>query len=72
MTADEIKHLIETGLPDATVSVIGDDGAHFQAEVVWAGFQGKNMIAQHREVYATLGARMGNEIHALQLRTRAS
>ncbi len=29
------------------------------------------MIEQHRMVYATLGSRMGKEIHALQLRTRA-
>lgn len=72
MTKDDIKSLIETGLPGARVTVLGDDGRHFEAEVVYEGFAGKLPLAQHRMVYATLGERMGSEIHALQLRTRAS
>ena len=32
-------------------------------------FAGKLPLARHRMVYATLGERMGGEIHALQLRT---
>ncbi|MFT5063816.1 MAG: stress-induced morphogen, partial [Gammaproteobacteria bacterium] len=35
------------------------------------GFKGKTMLAMHRMVYETLGDKMGNEIHALSLRTRA-
>jgi len=72
MTADDIRHLIEAGLPGAQVQVLGDDGQHFEAEVVWNGFAGKTLIAQHQSVYATLGGRMGREIHALALRTRAA
>jgi acid stress-induced BolA-like protein IbaG/YrbA len=72
MTKDEIKALIEAGLPDAQVIVRGDDGQHFEAEVVCAAFAGKLPLAQHRMVYATLGERMGRDIHALQLKTRAS
>jgi len=30
---------------------------------------GKSTLARHRMVYATLGEMMGNEIHALGLRT---
>ena len=71
MTAQEIQKLIEAGLPDAVVTVRGDDGQHFEAEVLWPGFAGKTPIAQHQMVYATLGERMGREIHALALRTRA-
>jgi len=72
MTKDEIKALIEAGLPDAQVIVRGDDGQHFEAEVVCAAFAGKLPLAQHRMVYATLGEKMGRDIHALQLKTRAS
>lgn len=72
MNKDDIKALIEAGLPGARVQVFGDDGAHFEAEVVCADFAGKPPLAQHRMVYATLGERMGREIHALQLRTRAA
>ena len=72
MTKEDIKALIESGLPGAQVSVYGDDGAHFEAEVIAADFAGKPPLAQHRMVYATLGERMGREIHALRLRTRAA
>ena len=72
MTKEEIQRLIEAGLPGAKVSVIGDDGQHFEAEVIAAAFAGKPPLAQHRMVYATLGERMGREIHALKLTTRAA
>jgi len=69
-SAEQIRELIEAGLPDASVEVRGDDGAHFAALVVSPSFAGHSMIEQHRMVYATLGERMGNEIHALSLRTQ--
>ncbi|NGY05812.1 BolA family protein [Solimonas terrae] len=72
MTKDEIRQLIETGLPGAQVTVIGDDGQHFEAMVVSAEFAGKALLAQHRLVYATLGEKMGREIHALKLTTRVA
>lgn len=71
MNAQDIQTLIETGLPGAVVMVRGDDGQHFEAEVIFEGFAGKMPLAQHRMVYATLGERMGREIHALKLSTRA-
>jgi len=38
---------------------------HFEASVVCPAFHGKPTLARHRMVYATLGALMGREIHAL-------
>lgn len=70
MQPDDIKQMIERGLPDARVSVTGD-GHHFEAEVVASEFAGKSTLQQHQIVYRTLGSKMGNEIHALSLRTRA-
>lgn len=67
--ADDIKQMIEAGLPDAQVEVAGDDGVHFAARVISPSFAGKGIVEQHRMVYATLGERMGEEIHALSLRT---
>lgn len=69
MNAERIRQLIETGLPGARAEVRGDDGVHFEATVVCAAFAGKLPLARHRMVYATLGERMGGEIHALQLKT---
>ena len=69
MDPARIQTLIETGLPGARVEVSGDDGVHFEAEIVSDAFRGKLPLARHRMVYATLGERMGGAIHALSLRT---
>jgi acid stress-induced BolA-like protein IbaG/YrbA len=61
--------MIRAGLPDAEVSITGDDGVHFEAHVISPSFSGKSTLQRHRLVYATLGRLMGNEIHALGLRT---
>ena len=70
MNADTIRQMIETGLPGARADVQGEDGVHFEATVVCPAFAGKLPLARHRMVYATLGEKMGGEIHALQLRTQ--
>lgn len=69
MNPETIRQLIEQGLPGARADVRGDDGVHFEATVVSDAFRGKLPLARHRMVYATLGDRMGGEIHALQLKT---
>ncbi|MEO6138840.1 MAG: BolA/IbaG family iron-sulfur metabolism protein [Luteimonas sp.] len=71
MTPTDIRELIEKGLPGARVDVQGADGVHFEATVVCEAFRGKLPLARHRLVYATLGERMGGEIHALALKTLA-
>jgi acid stress-induced BolA-like protein IbaG/YrbA len=68
MQPEDIKQMIERGLPGARVSVTGD-GHHFEAEVIASEFAGKSTLQQHQIVYRTLGGKMGNEIHALSLRT---
>ena len=69
MSPETIAQMIQAGLPGAQVEVFGDDGVHFEARVVCAAFAGKLPLARHRMVYATLGERMGGEIHALALKT---
>jgi len=72
MTTDEVKALIEKGLPGAraTVSDLTGTGDHFKAEVIAPAFAGKSMIEQHQLVYRALGALVGGPIHALQLSTK--
>ena len=69
MRADEIRDMIKAGLPDADVSVRGEDGAHFEAVVISPSFAGKRTLERHRMVYATLGAKLGDAIHALSMQT---
>ncbi len=69
MDTARIEQMIQAGLPDAKVEVTGDDGVHFEARVICPSFSGKSTLQRHRMVYATLGQYMGNEIHALGLKT---
>jgi acid stress-induced BolA-like protein IbaG/YrbA len=67
MTPQQVSALIEAGLAGATAKVTSDDHVHFEAVVVSAAFAGKRAVQRHQLVYATLGAAVGNEIHALAL-----
>lgn len=72
--ATEIEQLIRGTFPDAKITVHGDDGAHFAAEVVDESFRGKNRVQQQRAVYAALKGKMdgsNGELHALALTTKA-
>jgi acid stress-induced BolA-like protein IbaG/YrbA len=67
MTPEYIKQQIEAGLPGSQVTVSGD-GTHFEALVVSDVFAGRKPLERHRMVYATLGDKVGGDIHALSIR----
>jgi len=69
MNPDEIAGLIEAGLENASASVVTDGMGHYEATVVSAAFAGKRSLPRHQMVYATLGDRVGREIHALAVKT---
>jgi acid stress-induced BolA-like protein IbaG/YrbA len=59
---------IRAGLAVTHLEVTGD-GAHFQAVIVSPAFAGLTRVRQHQLVYAALGERMKEEIHALSMKT---
>ena len=65
---EDIKTWIEQNLPDSKVEISGD-GRHFDAVIVSAKFADKTRIQQHQMVYAALGDKMKDDIHALSMRT---
>jgi acid stress-induced BolA-like protein IbaG/YrbA len=67
MNAADVQALIAAGLPGAQVHVASDDDTHFEAVIVAPQFGGKRTIQRHQLVYATLGPKMGREIHALSM-----
>lgn len=69
MDPSEITRLIEAGFANASVRVESDDNTHFAALVVAKEFEGVRKLQRHQMVYKTLGTLVGNEIHALSLRT---
>jgi stress-induced morphogen len=73
MAASEIERLIKAAIPDAEVEItdLAGDGDHYAARVVSGSFAGLSRIRQHQLIYAALGGRMGDELHALQLQTAA-
>jgi acid stress-induced BolA-like protein IbaG/YrbA len=67
-TPQELERAIADGLDCEWLKVDGD-GQHFQAVVVSAAFEGQSRIERHRRVYAALGDRMRDRVHALSMRT---
>jgi acid stress-induced BolA-like protein IbaG/YrbA len=67
MQADDIRALIERGIPGARARVTGD-GRHFEAVVVAAEFAGRSSVQRHQLVYRALGGKMDEEIHALSIK----
>jgi len=67
-TPEQIKQYIEAGVPCTHLTVEGD-GQHFFATIVSSSFAGKRLIQRHQMVYAALGGRMREEIHALSMKT---
>ncbi len=68
VSTDSIRQSIEAGLACERVDVAGD-GQHFQAVIVSSAFEGRARVARHQLVYAALGDRMREEIHALSMQT---
>ena len=73
MDAGEIETMIREALPDAQITIrdLAGDGDHYAAEVVSSAFEGKSRVQQHQIVYAALKGKMGGDLHALALQTRA-
>jgi acid stress-induced BolA-like protein IbaG/YrbA len=68
VTPDSIRDGIAAGIACDHVEVAGD-GAHFEALIVSAAFDGLARVRRHQLVYAALGDRMREEIHALSMAT---
>lgn len=67
-TPELVQQYIAAGLACTHLEVQGD-GQHFQALIVSEAFEGKRLIQRHQIVYAALGDRMREEIHALSMKT---
>ena len=72
MNLKEIENLIKEALPDATIDIqdLAGDGNHYSATIVSSQFSGKSKIEQHKMVYNSLKGKMGNELHALAIKTK--
>ena len=72
MDLKEIEKLIKEAMPEATVVIqdLAGDGNHYSATITSSQFSGKSKIDQHKMVYNSLKGKMGNELHALAIKTK--
>ena len=72
MDLQEIEKLIKEAFPDASIDIkdLAGDGNHYSATITSSQFAGKSKIDQHKMVYNSLKGRMGNELHALAIKTK--
>jgi acid stress-induced BolA-like protein IbaG/YrbA len=67
-TPQQVQQFIAAGLACEHLEVEGD-GRHFFATIVSAQFEGQPRVRRHQQVYAALGDRMREQIHALSMKT---
>jgi acid stress-induced BolA-like protein IbaG/YrbA len=67
-TPEQVRGYIAAGLPCTHLEVEGD-GRHFFATIVSTEFEGLARVRRHQKVYAALGDRMREQIHALSMKT---
>ena len=72
MNLKEIENYIKEALPDAIIEIqdLAGDGNHYSATITSSEFSGKSKIEQHKMVYNSLKGKMGNELHALAIKTK--
>ena len=72
MNLKEIENYIKEALPDAIIEIqdLAGDRNHYSATVTSAKTSGKSKIEQHKMVYNSLKGKMGNELHALAIKTK--
>ena len=72
MNLKEIEKYIKEALPDASIEIqdLAGDGNHYSAIITSSEFVGKSKIEQQKMVYNSLKGKMGNELHALAIKTK--
>ena len=75
---DQILQKLKQAFPGANIKLkntssmhVGHNakGMHLKTKISYSGFKGKSLIEQHRMVQKALETVLGNEIHALSIKT---
>ena len=69
---NEIKRLIKESIPDASIEIkdLMGDNNHYEATIKSSEFNNISKVEQHKLVYKSLKGKMGNELHALAIKTK--
>ena len=71
MQENQIRELIQQAIPDAQIEIedLRGDGDHYSCHIISKIFSNKSRVEQHKIVYSALKGKMGNELHALAIKT---
>lgn len=71
LPVNEITKLIKESIPDASIEIkdLMGDNNHYAATIKSYQFNNLSKIEQHKLVYKSLKGKMGNELHALSIKT---
>lgn len=74
MSQNEILSLLKQAFPEGKITLkdYQGDSDHYALEIYAPEFEGLNRLQQHRLVYEALGPKMGQELHALTIKTVTS
>lgn len=69
--ADRLTQVLQSAFPDATLDLkdMLGDADHYGLTITSQAFEGLNRVRRHQAIYKALGTLMGNELHALSIRT---
>ncbi len=69
MQPEELKQLIESGIPGSEVTITVDEGGHYWVTVVSESFAGQTPLNKERSVHAVIGdAVTSGAIHAIHIK----
>ena len=68
---EELKKMLQSSMPEAKIHIedLKGDGDHYSVTIKSKEFRDKTKIQQHQMVYKALDGKMGNELHAMMLKT---
>lgn len=68
---EELEAILRRNFPEAQIEITSlvDDGDHYSLVISDKVFAGKTRVEQHKIVNNTLGKILGNQLHALQIKT---
>ena len=72
LSKEDLEKYIKNSIPDSIITIedLRGDGDHYSATVISKSFEGKTKVQQHKMAYDSLDGKMGNELHALMLKTK--
>lgn len=70
----ELESILRKTFPDSKIEITAlvDDNDHYLVNIIDKSFDGKSKIEQHKMVNKALGNIVGNQLHAMQLKTSSN